>query len=363
MKVICLLLTLCISQSLFAKTVARVLKVEGSAFSFVGGKSYSLAYGNKISDMSEVMVEDSATLTLLRSDGSTFYITGGSYLKFYKHMTELKNGNVWVKLKGEGQSKIHTSNSIATFNESEFIYSFNNVSGKTQLLVLTGIVAFSNSLEPELKVNTGSGYFTMVDSSYENGLPRSPTRIGLKSYKKTKNLFTSFKSLQETKFENMMRGGSVSTRSIASIGKKQQSYNTKKRGRIVTIRTHENIKSTRMPASADAFSYYKSKITSKNKRVKKKSKKMRFFGFGYTPSVKRKSKSVKVYKKRKPASIKRIKTRVPASSEKNMLIKELRSDFESSLEQNFKANRRHSGEVNQLIDELNTYKSQYSKSY
>ena len=97
MKISLLLLLLAFSTSTLAKTVARVLEINGNAFVFYGkNDSKKLFYGDKIEDMSELMVDDSSTVTLKDEYGRLFHLAGGTYAKIYNNLLEVKNGNIWV---------------------------------------------------------------------------------------------------------------------------------------------------------------------------------------------------------------------------------------------------------------------------
>ena len=195
MKLGLLVLLIFMTQITHAKIVARVLDVKGNAFSFYGKKAVTLKYGSKLSDLSEVMVEDGSTLSLVNAKGHIFHVNGGSLVKLFDGIVELKNGHIWVQSNNKQRGLINTSNSVGVFNEGEFIYSFDNISGKTQLLVLTGEVKFSNAIEPELQTNIASGYFSLIDPKYENGIPRGATKVGLQSYKEMKSVFAHFDKL------------------------------------------------------------------------------------------------------------------------------------------------------------------------
>jgi hypothetical protein len=365
-----------------AEIVARVVEVNGNAFSFMGKKASSLKYGSKLEDLSEVMVEDGATLSLVNNDGHLFHINGGSLVKLYNGILELKNGHVWVQSKSDEKGLFNTSNSIGQYGKGQFIYSFDNISGKTQLLVLKGTVKFSNALEPTLFTKISSGHFSLIEQNYENGLPRAPTKVGLKSYKQMKNTFANFESLQNNEIEKMLWGQPVvkKSRSIASVG---TSRNTKqapvKAGRIITIRTIRG-GGSRVPASAGPMEYYqnlKKKEAWKFKPMKSKNvAPVRYFGESWKNKkattahqmVKTQintKQNTKVHSAKIAKKTPQTKTsRVPASVGKSQLIQDLkRSDFEKSLTIGADKDKRHSNEVNNLIDELKSYKKDFKKDY
>lgn len=376
MKISVLLLLLSFSTGAFAKTVARVLEINGNAFVFYGkNDSKRLFYGDKIEDMSEIMVDDSSTISIKDEQDRIFHIAGGSYLKVLQNQVELKNGNVWVtSQKSNSYGLINSVNSVAKFSQGHFIYSFDNMSGKSQVLVLTGDVAFSNMVERDLSVNIPAGHFSFVDQKTANGLPRGATRVGLTSYKQVKGLFTGLKGLENTNFDKALFGNQLPNRAIASVPADTNSGTRK--GKLIFIETNAK----RVPASVSqkeesAYDYYKSikkSVIKKSKKAKSVAK-IRMFGFDHTVAPKVVSKKIKAVKKiqiipvtKVVKTVKKVESkRTPASVEKVQLIQEINANgaFESSLNKANHENKRHPEEVNQLIDELQSYDQTYDKNY
>ncbi|MBT4793044.1 MAG: hypothetical protein HON90_15835 [Halobacteriovoraceae bacterium] len=344
----------------WAQILGRVIEVKGNAFSFKDQKTSTLKYGSKIYDLDEIMVEDESMLSIVNSAGHVYHVNGGSFVKFYKGIVEVKNGYVWIQSNTSKKAFVNTTNSIAQFGEGQFIYSFDNISGKTQLLVLEGDVKFSNALEPKLFTKVHAGYFSLVDQKYENGLPRAPTKVGLGSYKKMKGVFAQFKILQDTKLEQQIWGVKKNvvktSRSIASVAPAIKV--SSKKGRLIVIKTYGV---SRVPASTGPMNYYldlKKKEAWKYKPIINNDiATIHYFGQN-PPSVNKSAPKAKTKEQRKPAS------RVPASIQKSQMINELKtSKFEASLKQAQSQNQRHSTEVNGLIDDLKTYKQDFKKKY
>lgn len=402
MKVLGIFFLLVLSIPAWSKTVARVLEVKGNAFSFTGKTSNTLNYGSKIEDLSEVMVEDGSMLSLVNTQGQIYHINGGSLVRLFKGMAELKNGNMWVVASRKSSGVLSTPNSVARFEEGQFVYSFDNITGKTQILVLLGDVILSNALETNLTTKVSSGYFSLVDPKYENGLPRTPTKVGLKSFTKVKEKFAAFDSIDKNKIQKMLWGQSESAtpkRSIASVSEgnqdsivPQNSYHGP--GKIIKIKTIKS-ESGREIASVSPYSYYtemKKKNAWKYKPVSNnKVAPIHYYGF-FLPVVKKQPEvkmkmpakkmannaqvtnvksPVNVVKKpsfdpvlNKPMPKREPASRKPAAIEKSSLIKELKaSDFENSLKKGETKIKKHSPEVNTLIDELKSFKQDYKKSY
>ena len=371
MKQLLLLLSIFWCFSLQAQTVARVYEIQGNAFVFGARKSSKqLFQGSKINDYSEVMVEDGSALTLITDEGDKLYVNGGSLLSFYQGMPELKTGAVWVESSRKRLAgRWYTVNSIARYGEGQFIVYYDNVKAKTQLLVFSGDVYLSNTLEPNLIIDVPGGHFSVVDQSYENGLPRAPTKVGAESYHKFKNLFAGFSGLKEMNMQQLLAStGSVKhnlPREIASVNDqfpRQGNAQASKRKpvRIKTVIKH------RKPASTGM----------KPKSLKHKKSSVPVYFHGFPKNIQNKSSSkksvaqtkVKVAKSVVGPEEKRANPllgRAPASLEKVKLLREIEGNtpFESSLKEATNATPRHPKEVDSLIDELKSFKQDYRKNY
>jgi len=370
----CMILT---AHSLWAKSVGRVIEVKGNAFSFHGKSPTTLKYGSKIHDMADVMVEDGATLSVVTNQEQLIHMSGGTLVKVYNGLVELKNGHIWVDSNSDENGMVNTSNSIAQYSKGQFIYSFDNIKGKTQILVLQGDVRFSNSLEPGLVTKVSSGLFSMVDPKYENGLPRTPTKVGLKSYKQTKQIFAGFKTIENSSFEESIWGERkktrVSSRGIASVQPTMPKASSvrhakkPKRGRLIFVQTMKaNGGKVRMPASVNGpMKYYmkmRKKESIKRKPIKNKQvAPIRYFGI----QQKKPTNETTRFSPKKTRSVSSVGVkRVPASIQKVKMIRELKtSGFEKSLNQEIPKTRRNADEVNNLIDELKSYDQDFKKKY
>lgn len=366
MKKLLVLVSLVFCVESFASTVARVLEIDGKAFSFMNGKNPSvLKYGDQIEDLSDIMVEDSSHLSIVNTEGDVLHITGGTLLKVFKRNIELKNGKVWTVAKSRGS--VTTTNAVAEYRDGQFVTSFDNISGKTQVLVITGDVKLANSLEPRLMTTVSAGQFSIVDPEYEKNLPRTPTKVGKQSFQNLRAKFANFETLDNPTLNKVMPGAEptrgAAGRSLASVVEgftKTPTQTIERRGKIIRIYTTTN----RKPASA--HKYY----MGLNKKPKTKvyqsveTAPVRYFGEKYTPKLSIKTNMVPKAEpsveapERMPASV---PTAKPGAQQ---LMQDLKkSGFEKSLEQKSPEIKRHSNEVNQLIDNLKSYKKDYQKNY
>lgn len=366
-------LTLLFSFSALAKTVARVADYGGKSFIFMeNGQSKELRYGDKIPDLSQLMVDDNAYVTLVDEQGNIHHMAGGSYVKFFNNLLEVQNGYVWTKAKSEGKKIINTINSVIKYEKGEFITTVNSGDNRSQLLVIYGEPEFASSTESHLSIPVKSGEFTFIDKSYERGLPRRPTRVGIKSYYKIKGVFANISTLKTNSFEKTLNGNTQSVkREIASV----PSSNPTKKGNVIYIKTYGD--NSRAPQSVNpkepsAYDYYK-KVRRK-KRSKKRAK-VKYFGFEFkeSPKVTTKVKPITNVTPRitiTPPKKSDIQDRQPASvapkqvtPQPNNIINDINSVFEKSYRNNVKQNTKHSNEVNDLIDELKTFRNDFKKNY
>lgn len=351
----------------FAKTLARVGEFKGNSFVFWGNKkSAVLKYGDKIPDLSEIMVEDNSYLTLMNYEGHTYHLAGGSHVKFYNNMMEVKNGKVWINSENStDQFIVQSVNASASYQKGQFIFSFSNVDGKSQVLVLDGEVLFNNVLEPQLVENVSAGFFSLIDKDINNGIPRSATRIGLHSYTNMKLSFEGIEQIENSNFENMLKEfkfeSSTQTRSIASI----ENTNTKKgmlyfydsqKKKLITEK-NKRVPSSQEFSAVNYFEQIKSKQRSDKNKMQTKEAKVRVFG-GLDLKNNQAPKSSEL-----DFTVKIESARTPASIETSDIVKDLNTSFEKSLNDKIQIDKRHPEEVNQLINDLKSYDNNFKKNY
>jgi len=377
MKFLVLLAISIFTSSTFAKTVARVADYGGKSFLFTQtGVSKELKYGDKIPDLSQLMVDDEAYVTVVDDKGNIHFLAGGSYVKFLNNMLEVQNGYVWTKAKSDNEKIIRTVNAVTKYRKGEFITTVNSVENRSQLLVLFGQTEFSSVVESHLTIPVGSGEFTFIDQSYEKGLPRRPTRVGIKSYHQIKKVFSNISSLKTEKFERTLVPKiqkESQKRMIASV-EEAPVNNWKKKGKIIYIKTYGSTPS-RTPQSvgkeASAYDYYKNLKQKKSHNSSKAA--IQYYGFEFKKNTQKQSSAPKV------SSTPRIMIKTPKKSEisdrqpasvapvqkapQNNIINDINSVFEKSYRSNLKGNQKHSKEVNELIDELKTFRNDFKKNY
>lgn len=357
-----------LSFSSFAKDQGFVSGIEGNAFVFYGkSQAKMLRYGSKIKDFAEVMVEDGSYVSMTNAEGQTYHLAGGTQVKMLGNLVELKAGKMWFFSNSDKKiTTIKSANSQASVKKGQFVLSFDSVKDKTQLLVLSGQVYFSNSLEPDLGVEVSPSYFSFVDMKYNDGLPRRPTRVGLKSYQKLKLSFNGIDEIENSSFEVLFGGQSKKSRSIASVTEKKNQPNLKKKspkkkGRVIFYSAARKVEQRSPSSVGSAMNYYMN--MEKPKKVvpvqSKKVAKVRVF----SATINNKQVMSPSPKKKVVNTVKLKNSRMPASVQTNSLIQELNSSFEKSLKIIEVKDQRHPEEVNSLIDDLKSYGQDYRKEY
>jgi hypothetical protein len=383
-----LILSLILSASFAnAKTVARVLGVEGNAFNFMSSKkAKQLIYGSKIEDASVVMVEDGATLSIKDEAGRVYHLGGGTQVKLFSKLIEVQKGYLWVSSKLSSIGTISSANAVVKYTQGQFIFNFDNYRSKSQVMALTGNVQLSNSVEPELLVEIPAGHFSFIDNKVNEGMPRGATRVGLTSYKSFKSVFDNNDRIQHKSFERAFGTEAEPARAIASVTPK------KAKGKILYFGNN----TARIPASAspNAMSYYKSVTTPKKVVKKVKKVKVRVFGLDDAPTrsvastspaenkvsesspeseggsfFKRREERMKLKRELEEMQKRKIAAKYKAEEEKRRKPSSVNpygdkaSAFEQSLKESESQNRRHTTERSSLIDELKSYNKAYKKQY
>ena len=344
---------LLVSSLSYSKTIARVSNIKGNAFLFdAKGSSKSLKVGDHIKDLNEVMVEESGQLSFVNYDEHMYHLSGGTHLKFFNKIMDLQSGYIWGDStnKGSGSYAIQSPNGLVNFSKGEFIFSYDQNTNKTQVLVLDGEIEFANLQETYLNVAINSGKFSIIDPEVEQGIPRTPIMIGFSSYKEMLALFDVAPRNNTLEKVIAMKDDtnahhSLSSRSIASV------KDDDKLGKIIFVKTTLESSQARIPASIapSAVEYYKEHHKSSPVKKAVKTAQVKIYGQNGETNHKK----VEAIVVREPASV------VPQKS----IIKDIENAFDKSLDAQLKEQKRHPEEVNQLINELNSFDVNFQQNY
>lgn len=330
-------LLLSFSLAVFAKPVAQVTEITGAVFVVTPeGKTNALKINQHIEEKSEIMVEEGGAVTLNDYFDATYHLTGGSHLKFFNKSVQLKKGKTWIQsVNSRHPLALTTANAAVDFWKGEFITTFDQATSRSQVLVVNGEVEVSNVLDKNMKYTVAAGTFSLIDPEVENGIPRTPTKVGLASLNKA---LSEFKQLPEK-----IRAAEPKARSIASVEEEKAAPAPVKKGEIIFISTN------RLPASVSgsAHKYYKQTVT--KKALKATPVPIRFFGTNYQ---KAEPYMAPVEAPRAPASVQSVTPEMPKKSPQTNVLNQ---EFSDSLKKHTAEQPKYSKELEKLIDDLKSY--------
>ncbi len=323
-----------LAATAWAKPVAQVVEVKGQVFVVTAdGKTKTLKVNDHLEDKSEVMVGEDGDITLNDYYDATYHMIEGSHLKFFNKSVQLKKGKAWVQsLNARHPLVLTTANGHVDFWKGEFITTFDHTSSKTQVLVVNGDVEVSNVLDKNMKYTVSAGTFTTLDPESENGLPRTPTKVGLASLN---NSLAAFKALPQK-----IKEEAPALRSIASVSEVSDSP---KKGEIVFM-TNGKV-ANRVPASVvgGAHKYFTKKVSHKKQPVS--SVPIRFYGVMAKPAAE--------IAPRQPASVKPfISHAVPQKVGTDLNVD---SEFNHSLRIEKASQPNHTKDLDNLIQDLKSF--------
>ena len=245
----------------------RVVELKGSGFISYQGKTSEMVKGQIINSGSEIVIEHQGQVTFTDNSDHRFHLGNSSSVLVSHSGVELRSGDLWVQsLNKNDDYKIQTANAIINYQGGEAILSYDLNKGKTQLMVINGMMKLSNLRAPELNLNVAEGHFSFIDNSYEEGAPRDPTQVGEKTYGQLLSLFNGIQPLDKNS-ENLFKKHEKENdknidgahRSIASVGDKKskteeeqiEAYKasllktiTNKKSSVIGHTNKKNIKST-----------------------------------------------------------------------------------------------------------------------
>ena len=319
-----------------ARAAMVVKQLKGNAFMIFATKTQSLHTGDHVPAGAEVLTEEGTELTLANYHNHQFHITGSGHLKVNKKQTLLLEGYLWFRSTSQGKGgalsfDIRTANGVVQYNDTEGIVSFDPYSGKTQFLNFRGDNAFFNKVRPGPQYEIKSGMFSFIDNNHNQGIPRRPSRIGIKPYKKLMALYDDIRPLPPVPG----LWDKVQGRSIASV---QEEDELKKILKQYSIKQANKRQGGPSPIKVNIYAPSSSRENMENREEET------------TPQP-----LIKISKKKPlPSS----KGRSPASlSTTNQAPQS--NPFEQALQSRYKDKMRHKKEINSLIDALKSINKDY----
>lgn len=205
----------------------RVVDIKGSGFISFEGRTHEIKKGEVIYANSEIIIEHSGQVVFTDNADHKFHLGNASSAAVFAGKVELRSGDVWVQsLNKTDEYKITSANASVLYTGGEAIFSYDSVKGKTQLMVINGLMKLANLRSPELNLTVAEGNFSFVDPSFEEGMPRDPTPVGEKTYGQLISMFPGVSPMDKRSadiFKND-HGAKVVERSIASAPDLEKEY-------------------------------------------------------------------------------------------------------------------------------------------
>jgi hypothetical protein len=196
----------------------RIVDIKGSGFISYEGQTHEIKKGEALYVNSEIIVESSGQVTFTDNADHRFFIGNASTAAIYSGKVELRSGDLWMQSLNKVEDyKLTTANAVVNYQGGEAILSYDSVKGKTQLMVINGLMKFSNLRAPELNLTVSEGNFSFVDLAFEEGMPRDPTPVGEKTYGQLVAIFPGVSPMDKRSAEIFKDSAPGKSRSIASV--------------------------------------------------------------------------------------------------------------------------------------------------
>jgi hypothetical protein len=168
----------------------RIVDIKGGGFISRDGKTQEIKKGDLLYPNSEIVIEHAGQVTFTDNADHRFHMGNSSSVAIFANHIELRSGDVWFQsINKVDDYKVMTANAAVNYQGGEAIVSYDSIKGKTQVMVINGLMKLSNLLSPALNLSVAEGSFSFVDNKYEEGMPRDPTPVGEKTYGKLISLF------------------------------------------------------------------------------------------------------------------------------------------------------------------------------
>jgi hypothetical protein len=201
MNKIFLAITLCfISINSYGADISlgRVVDIQGSGFISREGKTKEIKKGDQLFENSEIVIEHSGQVTFTDNADHRYHLGNSSSAAIGVNFIELRSGDIWFQSLNKTENyKVKTANAIVDYQGGEAVLSYDITKGKTQLMVINGMMKFSNLRTNELNLSVAEGNFSFIDNHYEEGAPRDPTPVGEKTYKQLVSMFRGVQPMDQ----------------------------------------------------------------------------------------------------------------------------------------------------------------------
>lgn len=366
----------------YAKPYGTVTELKGRAFGVHDEKTFTLKVGYKLPQETDIITEEGAQISFIDFHDRKYHLSGSAHIKVTDHVLKLNRGYLWVQsFQKNEELLIRTANALTEFLFGEGILSFDNASGRSQLLTVKGELKFAHVLDVNRYEVLQPGEFSTID--HENGTPRRATPIGFESYEKIISLFR----MPKQKRWMAQNGKPVIEGPQKRIGQRTTQNKSKAKrlpasyrgGSVPIIKTKWTAKQVKN-LGMDLRSLYLGQLGTKKKTAAqiKKSKARKRLGYSpvttrvfglkrrrstITPAVDQRqipALAAETVEKKAPMVKLQKSQRAPASQEAETSSP---WGFEQALRKHLKKTSRHKLESNGLIEELKNYRQDYKINY
>lgn len=236
--------TLLFSFKLFAndyKAVqfGRIVDLKGSGFISYEGKTREMKKGEIIEVGAEIVIEHRGQVSFTDNADHRFHLGNESSVRVTSNTVELRSGDLWFQsLNKNDDYKVKTVNAIVNYQGGEGIITYNSGKGKTQLMVINGVMKMANLHSPELALSIAEGHFSFIDNAYDEGAPRDPTPVGEKTYGQLVTLFNNIGPMDKnsaTIFKDHDRGEHTASTHHSNASRAVASVDSKKEDKLADI--------------------------------------------------------------------------------------------------------------------------------
>jgi len=212
----------------------RIVDIKGSGFISFEGQTHEIKKGEVVYANSEIIIEHSGQVVFTDNADHKFHLGNASSVAVFAGKVELRSGDVWVQsLNKTDEYKLTSANASVSYTGGEAIFSYDSAKGKTQLMVINGLMKLANLRSPELNLTVAEGNFSFVDPSFEEGMPRDPTPVGQKTYGQLVAMFPGVSPMDKHSADIFKNDHSAKPveRSIASAPEAPAHHSVVKAGR------------------------------------------------------------------------------------------------------------------------------------
>lgn len=204
------------------KPFGRVVDTKGTSFLSYKGQVKEIKSGDILYPDSEVFVEASGQVSFTDNAEHRFHLSSSSSVLLKYGDVELRNGQLWIQsINPSDVFELTSANAKVFLSAGEGVFSYDSLKGKSQLLVINGMMKFANLRKSELNLHVGEGHFSFIDPEFDAGNPRTPTTVGNKTFRQMIANYTGVETLDRRSHEvfknNDLITPAATARGIASV--------------------------------------------------------------------------------------------------------------------------------------------------